>query len=416
MHIMYFTEQPDSSYPAEEGDRLGYTALLFPNSNFDPEAVSELYQKTLTEYVLAEDVGFDAIMLNEHHNAPFCLQSKCNIFAAILAAKTKRVKIVLLGNPLPVNDNPVRLAEEIGMVDLISQGRVVSGFVRGGGTEQISTNANPAYNRERMTEAHDLIIKTWTEPGPWRWEGNHYQLRVVNPWVVPLQKPHPRIWIPGVASKETVVWAAEHRYPYIALLTNMDTTVKVWKLYDEAARRVGYEPGTETKGYQLRVHVQDTEERALQNAQEFNWMQGEFLGVTHPVWHNPAGYASPIWRRQMVEMANGRRKNVANVAHNTLQDQIESMQLIAGTPDQVIKRFRTILETVRPGILGLYATDGNVSHGDNMRCIELLGNDVLPALRDMADEFGLNSPFDVNAPVSLDATPNEQLQPQPVGE
>ena len=143
-------------------------------------------------------------MLNEHHNAPFCMQAKATSSRRSWPAITKRVKIVLLGNPLPLAENPVRLAEELAMIDMISKGRLVSGFVRGGGQEQLATGVNPAYNRERFEEAHDLIVKTWTQPGPFRWEGTHYQHRVVNPWAVPLQKPHPRVWIPGVLSKETV--------------------------------------------------------------------------------------------------------------------------------------------------------------------------------------------------------------------
>ena len=122
-------------------------------------------------------MGVDGIMLNEHHNAPFCMQAKANVFAFLLAGMTKRVKIVLLGNPLPLTDNPVRLAEELAMIDMVSKGRLVSGFVRGGGQEQLATNANPAYNRERFQEAHDLIVKTWTVPGPFRWEGKHYHQR-----------------------------------------------------------------------------------------------------------------------------------------------------------------------------------------------------------------------------------------------
>ena len=217
MHLMYFTEQPMSAYNEQAGRDFGATALMFSNKHFDPVAGSRLYNEYLEHYRLAESVGFDGIMLNEHHNAPFCMQAKCNVFASILAATTKRVKIVLLGNPLPLADNPVRLAEELAMIDMVSCGRLVSGFVRGGGQEQLATGVNPAYNRERFEEAHDLIVKTWTQPGPFRWEGTHYQHRVVNPWAVPLQKPHPRVWIPGVLSKETIIWAAQQRYPYIAL-------------------------------------------------------------------------------------------------------------------------------------------------------------------------------------------------------
>src|SRR5438067_5204189 len=156
MHLMYFTEQPMSAYSAEEGRKFGATALMFSNKHYDPVAASRLYNEYLEHYLLAEEVGIDGIMLNEHHNAPFCMQSKCNIFASILAAMTKRVKIVLLGNPLPLADNPVRLAEELAMIDMVSGGRLRSRFVRGGGQEQLAAGAHPAFNRRRFDEAHEL--------------------------------------------------------------------------------------------------------------------------------------------------------------------------------------------------------------------------------------------------------------------
>ncbi len=213
MHLMYFTEQPMSAYPSDIGLATGHTALMFSNKYFDPVAGSRLYNEYLEHYIMVDELGFDGIMLNEHHNAPFCMQAKANIFAAILAAVTKKVKIVMLGNPLPLAENPVRLAEELAMIDMISKGRLVSGFVRGGGQEQLATDVNPAFNRERFEEAHDLIVAAWTREGPFRWEGTHYQHRVVNPWAVPLQKPYPRVWIPGVISPETIVWAASTAIP-----------------------------------------------------------------------------------------------------------------------------------------------------------------------------------------------------------
>src|SRR5438045_3131987 len=169
MHLMYFTEQPMSAYPEQEGRDFGATALMFSNKNFDPVAGSRLYNEYLEHYRLAEEVGFDGIMLNEHHNAPFCMQAKCNVFASILAAMTKRVKLVLLGNPLPLADNPVRLAEELAMIDMISRGRLVSGFVRGGGQEQLAAGVNPAYNRERFEEAHALIVKARANARQFMW-------------------------------------------------------------------------------------------------------------------------------------------------------------------------------------------------------------------------------------------------------
>ena len=395
MHLMYFTEQPMSAYPEAEALRLGYSTNLFPNSLFDPVEGSRLYNERLEEYIHAEEMGVDGIMLNEHHNAPFCMQAKCNIFAAILAATTKRVQIVLLGNPLPVNDNPLRLAEELGMIDMISKGRLVSGFVRGGGVEQFATNANPAYNRERFEESHDLIIKTWTEPGPWRWEGNHFQFRVVNPWTVPLQKPHPRIWIPGVSSKETVIWSAQHGYPYLCLNTSVKDTNMIWQTYDEAAAEAGYEAGPEHRGYLIRCHIAETEEKAVRNGREFMWMQGEFTGLGHPVWGNPPGYGSPSSRPQRIKMAESGRREWP-----PFEQQLEDGTIIAGTPDQVVARLRRILEATRPSILALWGNDGNVSHEDSMTCIRLMGQEVMPALREIGKELGLNSPFEANAPVS----------------
>jgi len=246
MHLMYFTEQPMSAYSEDEGRKFGSTALMFSNKNFDPVAGSRLYNRYLEEYIFAEQCGVDGIMLNEHHNAPFCMQAQTNVFASALAAVTNRVKIVILGNPLPLSENPVQLAETLGMIDMLSKGRLVSGFVRGGGQEQLANGVNPAFNRERFIEAHDLIVKTWTQPGPFRWEGTHYQQRVVNPWVVPLQKPYPRVWIPGVLSKETIVWTAKQRYPYICLNTSVEATKAIWKTYDEAAAEVGYTRGRKT--------------------------------------------------------------------------------------------------------------------------------------------------------------------------
>ncbi len=399
MHLMYFTEQPMSAYDAKAGLDYGATALMFSNKHFDPNEGSRLYNEYLEQYILAEEVGIDGIMLNEHHNAPFCMQARANMFAAMLAAATKKVKIVMLGNPLPLWENPVQLAEELAMIDMVSKGRLVSGFVRGGGQEQLANGVNPAFNRERFQEAHDLIVKTWTQPGPFRWEGTHYQQRVVNPWAIPMQKPHPRIWIPGVISKETIVWAAQNGYPYIALNTPVDRTNQIWAMYDAEAAKVGIKAGPEHHGLLKQIHVAETEEKALENARQFMWMQGEFTGLAHPVWSTPAGYGSPENRRGFAEFATGRGKNLRY--RPNLEQQLDDLMIIAGTPKQVIAKLRILLEKTRPGILSFWGNDGNVSHKDAMTCIRLLGQEVFPAVREMAKELDLKSPFEANSPVSV---------------
>ena len=417
MELIYFTEQPMATYPEEDaklevpigpGKTQRVTSLMLSNKYFDPVSGSRLYNERLEEYVLVDEVGFDGIMLNEHHTAPFCMSPRINVFGSILAAITKRVKIVMHGNPLPVVDSPVHLSEELSMIDMISKGRLVSGFVRGGGVENIQANQNPVFNRERFDEAHDLVIKTWTTPGPFRWEGKHFQFRVVNPWTAPLQKPHPRIWIPGVASKETVVWAAEHRYPYVGLGTNFDLSQKIKDIYREAARRVGYEAGPEQFGQLLQCHVAETEERAERNAQEFMWMAGEFTGLNHPIWGTPTGYGSPSNRKSYIEIAAGRRP--MNRPPSMNQRRLERT-FIWGTPDRVVEQLKVVLDNNRVGILCLWANDGRIDHENSKTCIRLMGQEVLPAIREYAKELGLLGPFEANTPVSLAETPKEELQP-----
>ena len=77
------------------------------------------------------------------------------------------------------------------------------------------------------------------------------------------------------------------------------------------------------------------------------------------------------------------------------------MSLIAGTPKQVIAKLRVIVEETRPSILALWGNDGQVNHADSMDCIRLLGQEVMPAIREIGDKLGLKSPFEANSPVSL---------------
>src|ERR1700720_4335232 len=152
MHIMYFTERPYREVPEEEVIK-NRSFFGVPNRFFDREVGSRLYNEYLDEAVYAEEVGFDAMMLNEHHGTPFCMGAVMNVEASILARITRKLKIALMGNPLPTLRNPLRVAEELAMIDCISHGRLVSGWVRGHGSEQIFASANPAYNREYFQEA-----------------------------------------------------------------------------------------------------------------------------------------------------------------------------------------------------------------------------------------------------------------------
>ncbi len=209
VEVYWFSEQPNGYVKDEDLAKYDATRFLFPNSYFDPDKAHVLYNQYHEQYALVDEVGFDGIMTNEHHTAYWCMKPAANLDAAVLSKITKNVKIAILGNVIGVSD-PVRMAEEIAMLDCYSGGRIISGFVRGSSIETLQAGIDPTENRCRFEEAHDLILKCWTTPGPFRYEGHHYQYRVVNPWVLPMQKPHPDIWFPGTGSPESVIWAAEH--------------------------------------------------------------------------------------------------------------------------------------------------------------------------------------------------------------
>ena len=176
MLAYHFTEMPYPYVPTEVEKEYKSARVIVPNSYCDPKIAADLYNRYLDEYEYADELGLE-IMLNEHHQTMTCLDAVVPISAAALARRTKRARIVILGSPLPHRDNPVRVAEEIAMLDCISRGRITSGFVRGVPTEVQPANSNPAQNRARFDEAHELIIKAWTTPEPFNREGKLWHYR-----------------------------------------------------------------------------------------------------------------------------------------------------------------------------------------------------------------------------------------------
>jgi alkanesulfonate monooxygenase SsuD/methylene tetrahydromethanopterin reductase-like flavin-dependent oxidoreductase (luciferase family) len=409
MHIMFFTERAYHAVPEDEVfKRRSFFGV--PNKFFDAPTGARLLNEYIDEKILCDELGFDGLMLNEHHGTPFCMGAVMDVEAAVLARATKRAKIVLLGNPIPTVANPLRMAEELAMIDMISGGRLVPGWVRGAGSEQLANNANPAYNREYFDEAHDLIIAAWTKPGPFRWEGKHFHYRFVNPWVLPLQKPHPPIWIPGLISPETVKWCAQHRYPYVALATLLGPTLEMFNMYAQIAGELGYQAGPENFGYLQPVFCADTEEKAEELGKNFLF-GGGFAHFARPEWMFPPGYnskaatqrlaaqaANPNLPGQVTGILDHDPANDADLQklkkqlYDTYPQWLKASQMIVGTPKTIVPKLRHVLEVLRPGIFSFWL-DGPSPLKDRRRCVELLGKEVVPALKEIGKELGLEDPF-----------------------
>jgi alkanesulfonate monooxygenase SsuD/methylene tetrahydromethanopterin reductase-like flavin-dependent oxidoreductase (luciferase family) len=147
------------------------------NALFDPERGGRLMNEYLDEYVYYDEMGFDGISVNEHHQTPYGLMPAPNVVAGMLIPRTK-CKVAILGNAISLRDHPMRVAEEIAVLDCVSGGRIISGFVRGIGGEYNSFSIDPNTSRERFLGAHDLIVKSWSERGPFEWYGKHFKLRL----------------------------------------------------------------------------------------------------------------------------------------------------------------------------------------------------------------------------------------------
>ena len=155
---------------------------------------------------------------------------------------------MVLGNAIGIRDHPLRVAEEIAMLDHLTDGRLVSGFVRGIGWEYFAHSINPTRSRERFNEAHDLIIKAWTTDEVFEWVSPNYEFRYVNVWPRPLQQPHPPIYIPGAGSTETMKFCAEKRYTYMSVYAPTPVVKRWFDGYRSAANDLGYEPDPEKLG------------------------------------------------------------------------------------------------------------------------------------------------------------------------
>ncbi len=401
MKIGYFTERPVRWIPEEVILRNG-GHFAVSNSYFDRDQAADDYNYYIDENLYAEELGFDIIALNEHHGNPFCMGSVMNVEAGILARLSKRARILLIGNPLPVIKHPLRMAEELAEIDLISRGRLISGWVRGAGSEQFFNNANPAYNRELFNEAHDFIVQAWTRPGPWRYEGKHFHYRHVNPWALPYQKPHPPMWIPGVISPETVKWCAEHQYPYFGLGTSLGPTCDLWEYYADEAAKHGYQAGPENFGYVMPTFVAETEERAQELGRNFLFGGGQnsFARVEHTL---PPGYNSKDAIRRMAKQPQGSWLGVSGdkLRGHTEEQAIDpaairaklipgydraqrQLQLVIGSPKSVTAKLKSILSVLRPGSIVLFNVQGPVANEDRKTSMRLIAKEVIPALREHA--------------------------------
>jgi alkanesulfonate monooxygenase SsuD/methylene tetrahydromethanopterin reductase-like flavin-dependent oxidoreductase (luciferase family) len=371
----YFTEMPYPYVPVEVEERLQSSRIIVPNAYCDPHTMADLYDRYLDEYEYADELGLD-IMLNEHHQTLTCLDVVVPVSAAALARRTRRARLCILGTPLPHRDNPVRVAEELAMLDCLSHGRVIAGFVRGVPTEIHPANTVPTHTRARMHEAHDLIVKAWTTPEPFSWEGRFYHYRYVNVWPRPYQQPHPPIWITG-SSPTSVPWVAEHGYTFACFLTPYEVTEQLVGVYRATRAEHGLPPpGPDKFAYLALCYTAETDEQAQAEGQGLLWYLQRFR---HPQFSAPPGSAPPQAIAKSLLGAPGR----------PYRDSFESLQakgiVLVGSPRTMIDKITYLHERLGIGHLLMMNQAGTMPTDKVKRSLELFAREVYPAIRHLGE-------------------------------
>lgn len=388
MKVSWFHLMPYRFLPKDFEDKYRSVWVDVPSHLFEADKAHQLYNEYLDELEFADEVGFDGICVNEHHNNAYGIMPSPNITAATLTRRTKDAAIIVLGNSLALYNPPLRVAEEFAMLDCISGGRLVAGFPVGTSMDtNFAYGVNPAILREKYYEAHDLVIKAWTEPDMFAFNGKYNQVRYTNIWPRPLQKPHPPVWIPGGGSVETWEWTSRLNYVYCYLsYSGYKRGIQVMDGYWKEMERLGTDDNPYRAGFLQLVCVAETDEKAKElYAEHVEYFYKKCLHVYE-------GFADAPGYRTIRTLKTGAVAQLGAAANQkrqemTWDDFVEQGYVIAGSPSTVIKNLRNAVEGLRVGHLMVLLQIGSMPKDLTMKNTELFATEVMPEVKGMWDEY-----------------------------
>ena len=371
---------------------------------FDPEVGNRTYNEYLDELEFAAGCGFDAVGVNEHHSNGYGLMPSPNIIAAALSRNCPDTNIIVLGDSVALYNPPLRVAEEIAMLDGITGGRMVAGFPVGSPMDTIfAYGQTPATLRERYHEGVDLIRQAWTRDEVFAYNGKYNKLRYVNVWPRPVQKPHPPIWIPGGGSVDTWDWCAQEDLVYCYLSyfgykAGLKTMQGFWKKVQEN----GKEPNPFQGGFAQFIAVADTEKEAWDLYREpaeyfFNTCLHVYAGFA-----DPPGYKTPNTVRAGVEGMVERAAREATARSESkksrggggfpkglsFEEMVDKGYVILGDPTQVAEQVHELATTMHIGHLMAFCHFGNMNKELVRYNTEMYATQVMPEVSGLfEDEF-----------------------------
>ncbi len=336
-----------------------------PAGAYDPEAGDAAYRGMVERVRLVEALGFDWVSVSEHHYSPRILTPSPVVSAAYLAARVETIKIALLGPIVPVS-NPIRVAEELAMLDTLAPGRIVVGLLRGTTNEYLSYDLNPKEARDRTDEGMELILKAWAEPQPFGWQGRHFHYRTVSIW----PRPHGRPPLPTYAlgtSAEAGEFAARHHIGLGLSYGSFELMGRSAGFYRERCASYGWRPGPDDIIYRANMILGESDE-AAEEALARRDRRAPF-----PV---REGLRDALLAADTTRNIAGERRpaNVGGVLPISF----------CGGPDRVVEQIRRCREEIGAGVLDLSLQDPGAGGVEAMmRGLELFGKKVLPRIRDI---------------------------------
>ena len=395
MKLLWFHLMPYTELPEDFRDKNPSVWVDIHSSLFDPRRAHLMYNDFMDELEFAAECGFDAVCVNEHHSNGYGLMPSPNLVASSLARRTSDSALCVLGNSLALYNPPTRVAEEFAMIDCISGGRLIAGFPVGSPMDTCyAYGQNPSLLRDRYHEAHDLILRAWTESDTFAFNGRFNQQRYVNIWPRPVQKPHPPIWIPGGGSVETWQWCAEMDYVYCYLSyygykAGQSTMQGFW----EEMARLGKDRNPYRAGFLQFVGVAETREEAYRLYREpAEYFYGRCLHID-PRFAGPPGYTTEATQRrgaqsQVAQAAQlSRYESKFQMLAREMDAIVDKGYVIIGSPDEVAAQLKEVASNLNVGHLMLLLQFGNMKKDLAKYNTQLFAERVMPQLSDVFSQW-----------------------------
>ncbi|MDA0748349.1 MAG: LLM class flavin-dependent oxidoreductase [bacterium] len=314
----------------------------------------QVIHQTLAEIEHAEILGFDNIWLTEHHASPFGLCASPSVLAAAAAMRTQRVGIGYAVNVSPLH-HPLRLAEDIALVDQLSNGRVIAGFGPGYSPYEFNMyNVNVEQRHNLHNETLNIVLKAWAGK-PFDHTGNHFRFQHAVTFPGPYQKPHPPIAV-AAGSPDSIAHTA-HAGHRLMLLVGPERIPELIGLYRQTARETGRDTHLIENTLQhttlLRnIHVAPTDEQAQQNVR------------------------APTEALLRLRNRLAGQETTENEFASMLDDYLTQRTLL-GAPETVVEHIRA-LKSTGIGELLCWFKWGSFTHAQTVTSMNLFAEQVIP--------------------------------------